>query len=337
MQFLSNFSQFSLNENFSLIFLFLLFNPQCRSLLSACVWCTAVRASVIVISFLFITFLVVLELRCQLQLSPSSLGSAACRRLALWVGGSCMRGTLWAACCGLYSPLNLCSVCPRSLHFSFFLPFSLSSCGGGKSYGAVYLFWFGVGSHMSLAEFHTSMTVTGLWRIILISCTHVCCPHWCHYSLLVRGQKTYAHKLALLRLKQPSVWLPAHFLTTLLRLLTSRDSSFLLPFPSFVCLSCLCSSSQEKNMSTLYERAQGLQLSLWFERGGFKVKGGLWRRRRWFSERQTGSWALSIRLFPLILNCSHWKTLTSWHVFTINATIVRCLFSPGEKDETGEE
>lgn len=41
----------------------------------------------------------------------------------------------------------------------FFFFFSLGSCGGGKTYGAVYLFWSGVGSHMSLADFHTSMTV----------------------------------------------------------------------------------------------------------------------------------------------------------------------------------
>lgn len=75
-----------------------------------------------------------------------------------------MRGTLWAACCRLLPPLNLCSFSLRSLHFSFFLPFSPSSCGGGKTYGAVYLFWFGVGSHMSLAVFHTSMTVAWIAR-----------------------------------------------------------------------------------------------------------------------------------------------------------------------------
>lgn len=75
-----------------------------------------------------------------------------------------MRGTLWAACCGLYSPLNLCSVSPHSLQLTFFPNFSLSSCGGGKSYGAVYLFWYGVGSHMSLAGFCTSMTVAWIVR-----------------------------------------------------------------------------------------------------------------------------------------------------------------------------
>lgn len=75
-----------------------------------------------------------------------------------------MRGTLWAACCGLCPPLNLCSVSLHSLHFSFFLPFSPSSCSEGKSYGVVYLFWFGVGSHMSLAGFHTSMTVAWIVR-----------------------------------------------------------------------------------------------------------------------------------------------------------------------------
>lgn len=35
---------------------------------------------------------------------------------------------------------------------------------GGKTYGAVYLFWSGVGSHMSLAGFHTSMTVAWIGR-----------------------------------------------------------------------------------------------------------------------------------------------------------------------------
>lgn len=75
-----------------------------------------------------------------------------------------MRGTLWAACCRLLPLLNLCSFSLRSLHFSFFLPLFLSSCGGGKTYGAVYLFWFGVGSHMSLADFRTSMTVACIAR-----------------------------------------------------------------------------------------------------------------------------------------------------------------------------
>ena len=46
----------------------------------------------------------------------------------------------------------------------FFLPFSVSSCGGGKSYGVVYFFWFGVGSHMSLADFYTSMIVPWLGK-----------------------------------------------------------------------------------------------------------------------------------------------------------------------------
>lgn len=61
-------------------------------------------------------------------------------------------------------PQSLCSSPVCSLHFSFFAQFSpffsrSGSCGGGKTYGAVYLFWSGVGSHMSLADFHTSMTV----------------------------------------------------------------------------------------------------------------------------------------------------------------------------------
>lgn len=65
---------------------------------------------------------------------------------------------------GFSPPLNLCNFSVCSLHFSFFLPFSLGSCGGGKTYGAVYLFWFGVGSRMSLAGFHTSMTVAWIAR-----------------------------------------------------------------------------------------------------------------------------------------------------------------------------
>lgn len=68
------------------------------------------------------------------------------------------------------------------------------------------------------------------------------------------------------------------------------------------------------------------------------MRGGL-ARRRGLSESQSGSRDVSIRLFLLILNCSHWKTVTSSsHVFTINPAVVReGLFSPGEKDETGEE
>lgn len=92
--------------------------------------------------------------------------SRTCWILAPWVGGSCTLSTLWAACCWLF-PLssNLRSSSVYSLHFTFLLFFfSLSSCGGGKSYCAVYLFWSGVGSHMSLADFHTSMTVVWIAR-----------------------------------------------------------------------------------------------------------------------------------------------------------------------------
>lgn len=161
-------SLFPLNRNFSLAFSCLLhlplfLNQQPRSLLSTCVMRCRVGLCYHHF-FLFITFLVVLVIQCTLQLSLSEPASTACWRLAQWVGGSCMRGTLWAACCGLCPPLNPCSVSLHSLHFSFFLPFSPSSCSEGKSYGVVYLFWFGVGSHMSLAGFHTTMTVAWIVR-----------------------------------------------------------------------------------------------------------------------------------------------------------------------------
>lgn len=122
-----------------------------------------------------------------LHLGPAS---TACWRLAQWVGGSCMRGTLWATCCGLRSPLNLCSVSLQSLHFSFFLPFSLSSCGEGKSYSVVYLFCFGVGSHMSLAGFYTSMTVAWIVRDYH---AHTGIPLAILHHYLPGGSKTYGY------------------------------------------------------------------------------------------------------------------------------------------------
>lgn len=152
-------------------------------------------------------------------LHPGPAGS----RPALWVGGSCMRGTLWAACCGLFSPLNLCKFSVCSLHFSFFLPFPLSSCGRGKTYGEVYLFWFGVSSHMSLADFRTSMTVAWILRDYHV---HVCpssSSQWCHCSAASpEGQKMCMCvlcvwcSLAPLMLEQQSPWLPVHFLAAAL-------------------------------------------------------------------------------------------------------------------------
>lgn len=55
-----------------------------------------------------------------------------------------------------------CLLAPFFFFAPFFFSFSFSRsvpAAGGKTYGAVYLFWSGVGSHMSLADFHTSMTV----------------------------------------------------------------------------------------------------------------------------------------------------------------------------------
>lgn len=143
------------------------FAPKSAVLISlcACVWCTSAWVSAIMIPLLFISSLVVLDLQCQLQLSPSRPSQRSVLETRS-VGGRQLHArhtlgrVLWAFL--PFKPLQLFS----SLTPFFFFPplFSLSSCSGGKTYGAVYLFWFGVGSHMSLAGFHTSMTVAWIAR-----------------------------------------------------------------------------------------------------------------------------------------------------------------------------
>ncbi len=160
----------------------------------------------------------------------------------------------------------------------------------------------------------------------MISCVRVrpwSCSHWCHCSTTCfeHTKCIFMHYVcvryspSLLMLEQRSAWLPVHFPATALWSPASRDSSFPSPplsLTSFVCLSCLCSSS-EKNHSDLVGRSvePAIQLVIWGKwMRGFKVRGGLGRRRG-LSERQSGSWAVSIWLLLLILNRSHWETVTS--------------------------
>lgn len=164
--------------HFSVFPTFLCFlNQQPRSLLSTCVMHCRVDLCYHHL-FLFITFLVVLVIQCQLQLSPSGPASTACWRLAQWVGGSCMRGTLWAACCGLCSPLNLCSVSLHSLHFSFFLPFFSEFLRWGKILrcGLFILVWCWF-SHVlgRISYLHDSSL-----DCERLSCAHGCPSHCLH-------------------------------------------------------------------------------------------------------------------------------------------------------------
>lgn len=94
-------------------------------------------------------FIYLLSGGASLALSAPGPGQRSVRwSRALWVGGGCMRGTLWAACCWLLSPLNLCSFSALLTPFFFFLFFSPpffspSSCGGGKNLqcGLFVLVW----------------------------------------------------------------------------------------------------------------------------------------------------------------------------------------------------
>lgn len=160
----------------------------------------------------------------------------------------------------------------------------------------------------------------------MISCARVCpsdCSHLFAIAALLASRRENVHvcilcvqySLSLLMLEQRSAWLPMHFPATELWSPASRDSSF--PFysllPPLICVSVLfmfllgekprrpCRKEHEAYDSTGDLREMN---------EGFKVRGGFGRRRG-LSEMQSGSWAVSIRLFPLILNCSHWKTVTS--------------------------
>lgn len=128
-------------------------------LFQACVWDALPHRSWVFFFYKFISSVSVVLLQCQLELSSSSRSQHSTLE-TLWVGSSCMQGTLLATCCWLSHPLNLfSSFSVPSLQFSIILVFSLhSSCGGGNIEG-VYIFWFGVDPYTSLAAFPTSVTV----------------------------------------------------------------------------------------------------------------------------------------------------------------------------------
>lgn len=252
--------------------------------------------------------------------------STVCWRLALWVGGSCMRGTLWAACCWLFSPLNLCSFSPHSLYFSFFLPLFSQFLRWRKNLrcGLFVLVWCRF-SHVlgRISYLHdSSLDCEGLsWYHV-----HVCVRLAVHTEadaarLASSTENVYScimcvwYSPSLLVLEQQSAWLPVHFPATALWSPASRDSSF--PSPPFSLTSCVCLVYVPPRIKKKHANLVGrsvkptTQLVIWEKwMREFEKRGGLGRRRG-LCERQSGSWAVSIWLFLLILNCSHWKTVTS--------------------------
>lgn len=200
---------------------------------------------------LFTSSAVVLAVRRQ-PLSSFHPGpaSTACWRLALWVGGSCMRGTLWAACCWLFSPLNLCSFSPHSLHFPFF--FLLLFCGGGKNLrcGLFVLVWCRF-SHVlgRLSYLHdSSLDCEGLsWYRVRFVRPPIC-PRWCRLrrcfaSLAQKKANVHAfivavtYSLSPLMLEPQSAVNASAFPCHSALVLASRDSSF--PSPHLMRLSVL--------------------------------------------------------------------------------------------------
>lgn len=167
------------------LFLMSLFLHHCATVLNQCVGFgrePLQHESLVIIVFIFIYLPSSRAICVSCSALRPGLGGAACWRLAVGgMGNSCMQGTLSAACCGFCPPFKPRSVSLHSPRFSFFLPifFSLPVPVLVENLTVRFIYsGFGVGSHMSLAVFSTSMTV--ILDSMASSSAHVCLQNRSH-------------------------------------------------------------------------------------------------------------------------------------------------------------